>query len=80
MENILKEDGSINFHKFDLLTESEQISYMDTWTPQQRMQYLMRNTISEEECFTPIFKLIDETEQAMNNGSSILCNCKDSII
>ena len=63
MENILKEDGSIDFSKFDLLTESEQMSYMDTWTPQQRMQYLMRNTISEEECFTPIFELIDEIEQ-----------------
>lgn len=63
MENILKEDGSIDFSKFDLLTESEQMSYMDTWTPLQRMQYLMRNTISEEECFTPIFELIDEIEQ-----------------
>ena len=71
MENIIKEDGSIDFCKFDLLTESEQILYMDTLTPQQRMQYLMRNTISEEECFTPIFKLIDEIEQEMNNGSSI---------
>ena len=71
MGNILKEDGSIDFHKFDLLTESEQTVYMEKWTPQQRMQYLMRNTISEEECFTPIFKLIDEIEQEMNNGSSI---------
>ncbi|MBD5260652.1 MAG: hypothetical protein HDS38_00785 [Bacteroides sp.] len=68
MEEILKDYRSIDFHKFDLLTESEQQSYMEKWTPQQKMQYLMRNTISEEECFAPIFRLIDEIEQEMNNG------------
>ena len=71
MNNILNEDGSIDFHKFDLLTESEKISYMERWTPQQWMSYRMQNTISEEECFAPIFKLIDEIEQEMNNGSNI---------
>lgn len=71
MRKILKEDGSIDFKKFELLTESEQISYMERWTPQQKMEYLMQNTISEEECFAPIFKLIDEIEQGKYNGSGL---------
>lgn len=71
MKNILKEDGSVDFDKFNLLTESEQVSYMERWTPQQKMEFLMQNTISEKECFDPIFRLIDEIEQGKFNGSSV---------
>ena len=74
MENkkILNEDGSINFNKFNLLTEAEQVSYMVNWTPDQKMEYLMQNTLSEKECYTPIFNLIDQIEEGkINNGSSL---------
>ena len=61
MENkkILNEDCSINFNNFNLHTEAEQVSYMFNWTPYQKMEYLMQNTQSEKECFTPFFNLID---------------------
>lgn len=67
----IKKDGSINFDRFALLNESEQISYMENWTPQQWRAYRMQNTISEEECFGPVLKLIDEIEEGKFNGSSI---------
>lgn len=63
LREILKEDGSIDFKKFELLTESEQISYTKSWTPLQWKDYRMQNTISDEECFAPVLKLIDELER-----------------
>ena len=69
-KEILKEDGSIDFEKFNLLTESEQISYMERWTPQQWMAYRMQNTISEDECFGPLLNKLDR-EIAQENGSNI---------
>jgi hypothetical protein len=59
----LNPDGSYDWTKFDQLTESEQVTIMGQWTHQQRIEYLMRNTISEKECFGPIFKLIDKIEE-----------------
>lgn len=50
---VVNADGSINFTKFNLLTEEEQVSCMVNWTPNQKMEYLMQNTISENECFIP---------------------------
>ena len=67
-ENLYKEDGSMDFERFDILSESEQVDLMERWTPRQRMQYLMRNTISEEECFGPIFQLINEIEASEKNS------------
>lgn len=69
-KNILNEDGSINYDKFNLLTEEEQVSYIEKWTPQEKMRYLMQNTISEEECFGPVLKIIEQDE-LKENGSSI---------
>ncbi|MCH5176297.1 MAG: hypothetical protein J1F40_10470 [Prevotellaceae bacterium] len=69
---ILNEDGSINFNKFNLLTEAEQVSCMVNWTQNQKMEYLMQDTISEKECFTPIFNLIDQIEEGkVKNGGSL---------
>lgn len=62
-KKFLKEDESIDFDKFNLLTESEQLSYMERWTLQRWLAYRLQNTISDEECFAPIFKLIDEIEE-----------------
>lgn len=33
-KKIINEDGSMNFESFNQLNESEQISYMEKWTPQ----------------------------------------------
>ena len=59
---ILNEDGSIDFEKFNQLNESKQMQLMEKWTPQQWMEYRMQNTISEEECFAPVFELIKESK------------------
>ena len=65
---ILNEDGSINFEKFNQLDEAKQVKMMEKWTPQQWMEYCMQNTISEEECFGPVFELISELEEMENSG------------
>lgn len=67
-KRIINEDGSINFESFNMLNESEQISYMEKWTPQQWRAYRMQNTISEEECFGPLLNKLDK-EIAEENGS-----------
>ena len=66
---ILNEDGSIDFDKFNLLNESEQLEEMATWNQEQIMAYYMQNTISEEECFAPVLELISQIEKEQNNGS-----------
>ena len=68
---ILNEDGSINFEKFNLLNESEKADITSKWSEQQQFEYLMQNTISEEECFAPVFEIIKEIEDMEKNGSSI---------
>lgn len=70
-KRIINEDGSINFESFNQLNEAEQISYMEKWTPEQKMEYLMQNTITEEECFGPVFRLIDEIGKGKYNGGKI---------
>ena len=60
-KDYLNEDGSMNFEKFNLLTEIEQISYMEKWTPQQWAEYRMQEpTFTEDEVFVPIFELINK--------------------
>ena len=63
MKNVKNDDGSIDFDKFNLLTESEQLEEMATWNQEQIMAYYMQNTISEEECFAPVLELINEIEK-----------------
>ena len=74
MENkkrFLNEDGSINFTNFNLLNESEQVAAMSTWDQEQIMSYYMQNTISEEECFTPVLELINHFDKLEKNGSNL---------
>ena len=40
---------------------------MSTWNQEQIMSYYIRNTISEEECFEPIFELINTMEKNNDN-------------
>jgi hypothetical protein len=67
----LKEDESIDFDKFNLLTESEQVSVMTNWNQEQIMSYYMQNSISEEECFTPVLELINNFEKLERNGGNL---------
>ena len=36
---------------------------METWDDKQWIKYRMQNTISEEECFGPVLKKIEEDEE-----------------
>jgi hypothetical protein len=65
---IYNRDGTINFEKFNRLSEDQQVKFMEHWTPQQQMEYLMQNTITEEECFGPVFELIEEIEAEENQS------------
>ena len=65
---IYNRDGTINFEKFNRLSEAEQAKLIEHWTPQQQMEYLMQNTITEEECFGPVFELIEEIETEENQS------------
>lgn len=65
---IYNSDGTINFEKFNRLSEAEQAKLIEHWTPQQQMEYLMQNTITEEECFGPVFELIEEIEAEENQS------------
>ena len=60
---IYNSDETINFEKFNRLSEAEQARHIEHWIPQQRMEYLMQNAITEEECFGPTFELIKEIEE-----------------
>ena len=64
-------EGKTAVKNMDKLTESEKVSYMKTWTEQQKLEYLMQNTITEEECFEPIFDLIDKIGEGCFNDSNI---------
>ena len=64
----INEDGAMDFNKFNLLTEAEQINEMEFWTPQQWIAYRMQNTISEEECFGPILAKIEKEIQENESG------------
>ena len=64
---IYNRDGTINFEKFNRLSEAEQVKHMECWTPQQRMEYLMQNTISEEEIINMIKDEFDLTPRGIIN-------------
>ena len=68
---ILNEDESIRFEKINLLNEYEKAVIISRWSAQQQFEYLMQNTISEEDCFAPVFELIKEIEDITKNGCGI---------
>ena len=39
----INEDGKIDWQKFELLTEDEQIVEKKNWTPEQQRQYFLRD-------------------------------------
>ena len=51
-----------NFKVFNDLSELGQKEIMKTWDNEHWIRYCMQNTISEEEVFDPILKLIEEED------------------
>ena len=51
-----------DFVTFDSLTEPERLEVMKSWQNKHWIKFKMRNTVTEEEVFDPIFKMIEEDE------------------
>lgn len=60
---LLEEIENGDFSRFEKLSEPQQIKLMATWDESQWDKYCMQNTISEEECFGPILKQIEEDDE-----------------
>ncbi|MGM9745852.1 MAG: hypothetical protein ACI30H_02690 [Paludibacteraceae bacterium] len=57
----LNEDGSIDFAKFDLLSESEQLNDKTSWTNKQVWEYFSRDGVmTHEEFCHELDKIIEE--------------------
>lgn len=50
----------VAYNMKELIDERTEI--MKTWTEEQWREYMMRDTISEEECFGPVLRMIEEDE------------------
>lgn len=59
MKKIIAEIQHSDFSNLNKLSESQQIELMKTWDRSMWIKYCMQNTITEEEVFEPIFKLIE---------------------
>ena len=49
-----------DFSNFNKLNENQQIDIMRNWDREMWIKYCMQNTVSEEEVFDPIFRLIEK--------------------
>ena len=49
-----------DFSNFNKLNENQQIDIMRHWDRKMWINYCMQNTVSEEEVFDPIFRLIEK--------------------
>lgn len=56
---IAEETSHGDFSRFDRLTEQERASIMQTWTKDTWDKFRMQNTITEEEVFDAVFKIIE---------------------
>ena len=59
---LLEEIDRGDFTRFNNLDEIKQGKIMKTWSEEQLIKYYMQNTISEEECFGPVLKIIKGEE------------------
>ena len=51
------------FTNFNELNEAHRIEIMKNWNQEQWIKFRMQNTVSEEEVFEPILRLIDHDDQ-----------------
>ncbi|MBD5215543.1 MAG: hypothetical protein HDS78_03360 [Bacteroidales bacterium] len=52
-----------DFTEFNGLNEDEKVENMKSWTPQMWDSYYLQNTISEDDVFNAIYKIIDNSEK-----------------
>ena len=65
----INEDGSMDFDKFNLLSENEQKNEMMHWTERQWFDYDNHTpALTEEECFGPILAKIEKEIQENESG------------
>lgn len=60
---LLEEIDKGDFKRFENLSEPQQNKIMKTWNRQQWIKYRMQNTISDEECFGPVLKHIEDDNE-----------------
>ena len=60
---LLEEVSKGDFDRFEKLDNSKKLKIMETWNQRQWNKYCMQNTISEEECFEPVLKIIRGEEE-----------------
>lgn len=58
--DILEEIQKGEFSNFNMLNENQQIEIMKSWNHDMWIKFRMQNTVSEEEVFDPILKLIEQ--------------------
>lgn len=51
-----------NFSQFNQLREDDKASIMKTWPRETWVDYCMQNSVSEEDVFEPILKLIEQDD------------------
>ena len=65
----INEDVSMDFDKFNLLSEEEQLDEMEHWTEKQWIDYMSQTpALTEEECFGPILAKIEKEIQENESG------------
>ena len=58
----IKEDGAMDFDKFNLLTEAEQINEMEFWTPQQWIAYKSQTpALTRQEVYNAVMEIIKQS-------------------
>lgn len=61
--SLFEEISNGDFKNFNNLEEEQQIEVMKSWNQDMWIKYCMQNTVSEDDVFDPIMRLIDEDEQ-----------------
>lgn len=59
---IFEEVQKGDFSNFNRLNEKQQVEIMKNWNSVQWIKYRMQNTVSEEDVFNPILKLIESND------------------
>lgn len=59
----INEDGSIDFDKFNLLTEEVQVDEMERWTPQQWIAYKSQTPVlTKQEVYNAVMEIIKQSD------------------
>lgn len=52
-----------DFTEFNRLNEDEKVENMKSWTKNMRIKYLSQNSITDDDLFNEIYKIIDNSEK-----------------